>query len=232
MEFDWTWEGATAYRPDASADELGDGVSDEDARRHSTSWSGEVVEVDETGGRIFVSIANPDQTPTIGTFHVRPFEFLALLNEVYNAESFSDIRKVLLPRLGATEGGVYPRLDNPVSRGVTSLQPMWDHAWGILWGPPGTGKTYSIGQQVANVVDDPTERILIVSTTNKALDEAAIQVGKACQALSSPKLSAGRVLRVGKGVNLKRFREAGLLDLIRGTEADLLKQVADTEGQT
>jgi superfamily I DNA/RNA helicase len=35
------------------------------------------------------------------------------------------------------------------------------------------------------------------------------------------------VLRVGKGVNVKRFEEAGLFDLIRGTEGDLLHQVAD-----
>ncbi len=226
VEFDWTWEGATAFRPGASTDDSADGASDEEADDEAPLWSGEVVEVDETGGRIFVSIANPDQTPTTGTFHVRPFEFLALLNEVFNAESFSDIRKFLLPRLGATEGAVHPRVDGPVSRGVTSLQPMWDHAWGILWGPPGTGKTYSIGQQVAHVFDDLTERILIVSTTNKALDEAAIQVGTACNKLPIPKATAGRVLRVGKGVNLKRFREAGLEDLIRGTEVDLLDQVA------
>ena len=51
-------------------------------------WCGEVVEVDETGGRIFVSIANPDQKPTTGTFYVRPFEFLELLNDVYNDSTF------------------------------------------------------------------------------------------------------------------------------------------------
>ena len=226
VEFDWTWEGATAFRAEPSADDTSDRALAEDLDDESLYWCGEVVEVDETGGRIFVSISNPDQTPSTGTFHVRPFEFLALLNEVYNAQSFADIRKFLLPRLGATQGAIYPRLEGPVSRGVTSLQPLWDHGWGVLWGPPGTGKTYSIGQQVARVLDDPTERILIVSTTNKALDEAAIHLGKACLALSSPELAAGRILRVGKGVNLKRFHEAGLEDITRGTEADLLLHVA------
>ena len=227
VEFDWTWEGAVAFRPGASVDQSSDGVSADDAEDEAMYWFGEVVEVDETGGRIFVSISDPDQQPSTGTFYVRPFEFLGLLNEVYNAQTFSDVRKVLLPRLGATEGGVYPRLDSPVSQGMNSLQPMWDHAWGILWGPPGTGKTFSIGQQVAHLLDDPTERILIVSTTNKALDEAAIQLGKACQILASTTSTEGRILRVGKGVNLKRFREAGLEDLLRGTEAELLRQVAE-----
>ncbi len=110
---------------------------------------------------------------------------------------------------------------------MASLQRMWEHGWGILWGPPGTGKTYSIGQQAAHILADRSERILIVSTTNKALDEAAIQLGKACRAFCGAKLAEGRVLRVGKGVNLKRFHEAGLEDLIRGTEAHLLLRVAE-----
>ena len=231
MEFDWTWEGATAYRTDASSDDSGDGVVDEDADDLAPEWSGEVVELDETGGRIFVSISNPDQKPTTGTFYVSPFEFLGLLNEVYNDETFSNFREVLVSRLAATEGDVHRRLEGPVSRGISALQPIWDHAWGILWGPPGTGKTYSIGLQAAQVMGEPNERILIVSTTNKALDEAAIQVGNARRALAFPKSTVGRVLRVGKGVNLKRFRDAGLEDLIRGTEADLLLQVAELKEQ-
>jgi hypothetical protein len=79
-------------------------------------WCGEVVEVDETGGRIFVSISNPDQQPCTGTFYVRPFEFLELLNEVYNGQTFAEIRERLLPRLGATNGGAHPRLEGPVSQ--------------------------------------------------------------------------------------------------------------------
>jgi GNAT superfamily N-acetyltransferase len=117
-------------------------------------------------------------------------------------------------------------LVGPISQGLIPLQSMWNHAWGILWGPPGTGKTYSIGQHVAQILGDATERILITSTTNKALDEAAFQLGKACASLPDPKSLAGRVLRVGKGVNLKRFQEAGSLDLVRGTEAELLHRVA------
>jgi hypothetical protein len=227
VEFDWTWEGALAYRPGASMGDSSDDASVEDSGEEEIYWCGEVVEVDETNGRIFVLIENPDQKPTTGTFYVRPFEFLGLLNEVYNSHKFADVRKRLPARLRATEGGVYPRLADPISQGVASLQPMWDHAWGILWGPPGTGKTYSIGQQVARCLDDPTERILVVSTTNKAVDGAAIQAGKACRSLGSPACSEGRILRVGKGVHLKNYHEEGLDDLIRGTEADLLRQVAE-----
>jgi hypothetical protein len=91
VEFDWTWEGAIAYRPGVSEDSFADNKTD-DTPDDEMYWCGEVVEVDETGGRIFVSISNPDQTPTTGTFFVRPFEFLALLNEVYNSLTLSDCR--------------------------------------------------------------------------------------------------------------------------------------------
>ncbi len=227
VEFDWTWEGAIAYRPSAMIDDESDRRTARGSEDEEMYWSGEVVEVDEAGGRIFVLIANPDQQPTTGTFYVRPYEFLALLNEVYNHPNFSLVRENLLPRLGATEGGMHPRIEGEVSRGVPDFQPMWEHSWGMLWGPPGTGKTYSIGQQVASVLDDPTERILVVSTTNKAVDGAAIQIGKACRSMYGGPGVDGRVLRVGKGVNLKSFQAENLEDLIRGAELDLLHQVSE-----
>ena len=223
VEFDWTWEGAIAYRPGLSADSFDDDEPDEE----ENYWCGEVVEVDQTGGRIFVSISNPDQEPTTGTFYGRPFEFLALLNDVYNDRLFEPVRGTLSTRLAATEGGVYPRPGGVVSRGVPALQPMWEHSWGILWGPPGTGKTYSIGQQVARCLDDPSERILVVSTTNKATDGVAVEVGKACRTLGNPACPEGRILRVGKGVNLKRFLGEGLDGMVRGTETDLLHQAGE-----
>lgn len=226
VEFDWTWEGAIAYRPGASVGESPDDGSGDELDEEDLYWCGEVVEVDQTSGRIFVSIPNPDQEPTTGTFYVRPFEFLGLLHEVYNAGRFAEVRSAILLRLGATEGGVYPRLSGPISRGLESLQPMWDHAWGILWGPPGTGKTYSIGRQVARCLEDPSERILVVSTTNKAVDGTALQIGKACRDLGGDAWDDGSILRVGKGVNLREFHKEGLEGLVRGSEADLLQQVA------
>ena len=80
-------------------DDSSDDVSVEDSGEEEMYWCGEVVEVDETSGRIFVSIQNPDQEPTTGTFYVRPFEFLGLLNEVYNSRKFADVRDLLPARL-------------------------------------------------------------------------------------------------------------------------------------
>src|SRR4051812_24152517 len=62
VEFDWTWEGATAFRPTLIDDfRTFKDDSDEEA---SAVWYGEVVEVDEAKGVIFVWVNDPDRPPT------------------------------------------------------------------------------------------------------------------------------------------------------------------------
>ena len=65
VEFDWTWEGAIAYPAGCLGGRfVRSAFPPRMLDDESLYWCGEVVEVDETGGRIFVSISNPDQKPT------------------------------------------------------------------------------------------------------------------------------------------------------------------------
>ena len=176
VEFDWTWEGSVAFRPlllkefeDTQATFFENGSIDPEIE-DSIVWSGEVLEVDEASGRIFIVVTNPEHPPRRGSFYVRPFEFLAFLDAVYNEPSFTEIRSMLPPRLAAAEGGIHPDVTDLADVGLDHLKPWWRKSWSILWGPPGTGKTYTTGQQVASVLADPSERILVVSTTNRATD--------------------------------------------------------------
>src|SRR5207302_213843 len=98
------WEGATAFRPsdlegfDGDADTTDDFVgSPEDGT--PGVWSGEIVEVDEARGRIFVWVSDSASPPTTGSFYVRPFEFLAFLRMIYCDPSFDDLRRHLPARL-------------------------------------------------------------------------------------------------------------------------------------
>ncbi len=61
IEFDWTWEGAIAFRPKSLDDNpLFAKFSHEDAAYEDTIlWSGEVLEVDERNGCLFLSLNNP-----------------------------------------------------------------------------------------------------------------------------------------------------------------------------
>lgn len=55
---------------------------------------------------------------------------------------------------------------------------------GFLWGPPGTGKTTTLGAMMAGcVVQKPELRILLVGTTNQAVDQALVAADKALENL-------------------------------------------------
>lgn len=55
----------------------------------------------------------------------------------------------------------------------------------FLWGPPGTGKTYTLGAILAQyLIKRPRNRVLLLSATNMALDQALVSVDKALELLS------------------------------------------------
>ncbi|MGM9513499.1 DEAD/DEAH box helicase [Roseateles sp. DB2] len=61
-----------------------------------------------------------------------------------------------------------------------ALQTLVQHRCAYLWGPPGTGKTTTLGVLLAEYLDSrPGARILLVSSTNQAVDQALIAVDKA-----------------------------------------------------
>ena len=54
----------------------------------------------------------------------------------------------------------------------------------FLWGPPGTGKTTTLGALLASsVLQKPEVRILLVATTNQAVDQALVSVDRALEEL-------------------------------------------------
>jgi len=233
VEFDWTWEGATAFRPIAMRDFSDKTASDYDnwasecEIQDSILWAGEVLEVDETNGWIFVSVADPEHPPTTGSFYVRPFEFLAFLDSIFHDPQYDQIQDLLPARLMASAGNIHPEVASARGQGLPRLQNLWERAWGVLWGPPGTGKTYTTGRQVASVLEDPSERILVVSTTNRATDAAAIQIGRAARDFQLNELAAGSILRIGKGASLGSYEREDLTELLQGTETNYLARIEE-----
>lgn len=219
VEFDWTWEGSQAFK---SARDGDDGAVDED--NGTCVWSGEVVEVDETRGHIYVYVPDPERPPVTGPFTVRPFEFLASLQQVYNSPELAGLRTQLAPSLHACRGGIHPRATCSTGAGLAHLAELWRHSWAILWGPPGTGKTYTVGDQLAECCADE-ERFLIVSTTNKATDGAALSLGRAFK--KRGKDLDGQVIRVGKGATFQDFQARGMTKLLDGSETDMRRRIGE-----
>lgn len=61
----------------------------------------------------------------------------------------------------------------------------------FVWGPPGTGKTLLLGHAVAELAE--RGKVLVVATTNGALDEAA---GRTVASLGEEAVRSGRLIRV------------------------------------
>jgi hypothetical protein len=236
LEFDWTWEGALAFRPQDPDQVAGDTILTDDFIGSPASegagngrrgvWAGEVVEVDETKGRLFVSVGGTGSQPCCGTFFVRPFEFLVFLYSLFCRPEGDGLKKLLPARLNASRGDVHPAAAGPYS-GLKEFERLWGHSWGVLWGPPGCGKTTNVGRQVAACLGD-AGRTLVVSTTNKATDAAALAIGRGA---SQQSVEEGRILRIGKGADHEAYEAERLLALLRGTETELLREIGSLTRQ-
>jgi superfamily I DNA and RNA helicase len=227
IKFDWTWEGARAFCPASLDDDAtySDHFYEEAEYEDEVVWSGEIVEVDEQHGCLFIALDNPEAIPTVGLFFVRPFEFLSVLDAVYNGEDFETVREQLPERLAASEGDIHPRLSQQSPVGLSHLRDWWQHSWIVLWGPPGTGKTWQTGQQIASVLEDSTERILVVSTTNKATDAVALSLGEAAKDKCIHELDSETLPRIGKGASYQAFVTRQLESMLAGTESEILSKI-------
>lgn len=101
------------------------------------------------------------------------------------------------------------------------------HSSGFLWGPPGTGKTTTLGVLLAEYLDrQPHARVLLLSTTNQAVDQALIAVDKALHKGRRESLRAS-VQRLGTRFDAAAYE--GREHLIPAQDRDLIARLARAE---
>ncbi len=166
-------------------------------------WRAEVVEGAPGAHRVVV-LGPLDAPPRPGPARVFPFDFLRAAHDLVTSPRLAGARPAYGRLLGATLGELEAPgpLTGRVGNGTHGHR-AWTSPWAMVWGPPGTGKTHTVVEEVARILVDPDERVLVVSTTNKATDEVALRLGP----------GPGGVLRVGT-LRVGAFRSAGLLDLL------------------
>lgn len=101
------------------------------------------------------------------------------------------------------------------------------HSSGFLWGPPGTGKTTTLGVLLAEYLErHPGARVLLLSTTNQAVDMATLAVDKALLKGRREHLR-GDVQRLGTRFDAAAYE--GREHLIPTQDRDLIARLARAE---
>lgn len=82
--------------------------------------------------------------------------------------------------------------------------PYQSHA--LLFGPPGTGKTYTLSALIAQfLLHEPDQRVLLLSHTNAAVDDALVKVDKALERLEDYNRGK-RSVRIGKNFSMSAYK--------------------------
>lgn len=93
----------------------------------------------------------------------------------------------------------HPELNASQTRAV---QLCADSELAFVWGPPGTGKTHTLGHIITELLAQG-QRILVTSTTNAAVDQALAKLAGIPEA--QPFLNDGRVVRIGHGQGARTY---------------------------
>ncbi|HYO66055.1 MAG TPA: AAA domain-containing protein [Archangium sp.] len=162
---------------------------------------GEIVHVDPTNGRVFLSTRSlshiPPEVISAERWAFQPYDFSeALLAASRAYDSRGPRVREALDRVR----GIIPDDGAGPSPGPEDL---WEKPWALLWGPPGTGKTETVARLLAQSIQrNPKERILAVAPTNRAADTLALRVARMLSkagALHAPDTTC-RIFRGGIGV--------------------------------
>lgn len=175
--------------------------------------------------------------PQLGKLKIYPIRFLDKLAEAWSS-----------PFRGPRFYNAYEELEaNSAQKSFSSLNPklfeelrpaqrqafsLLDFRFSFLWGPPGTGKTHTLGALLATfLVENPTARVLLVSTTNTAVDLALVSVDQALERISKTVPGAAlcrhKCKRIGAHFVAQHYKERE--HLIPSTNEVLIQQLAALE---
>jgi DNA replication ATP-dependent helicase Dna2 len=114
-------------------------------------------------------------------------------------------------------------------RGQRRALKMVNYSSSFVWGPPGTGKTTALGVILAEYLHvNPRARVLLLSTTNHAVDQATLAVDKALEQVGREVLRQA-VKRVGSRFIAGHY--AGREHLLPVLDRELISRLAKAEAE-
>jgi superfamily I DNA and/or RNA helicase len=126
--------------------------------------------------------------------------------EAYGGKPNPVGERIMAPELasGTLSSFTIDNLDNYQKQAVTC---SISFNTSFIWGPPGTGKTSTIGE-IGNQLYKKQRSVLLVSHTNTAVDQAILRISKN---ISEDELTKGMVLRVGEPKDRRLIDQPNLL---------------------
>ncbi len=187
-----SWDGALLFKS------LGQG---------GQPWAAEVVSADLERQVLLVQGGFPEPEP--GPAVARPADFLvaaaALSDNPRLAHARRDFSRLLL-----LSAGRHPGPSDVHGHALPAAAPAsLRHGWSMVWGPPGTGKTHTLVEDVVRLLAHPETRVLVLATTNRATDEVALRLGA--------RLPGDTVQRYG-AANVREFVEKKLTRVLPASE--------------
>lgn len=231
--------GDVLWRLSLKVDERSRRRLQEDLEGQSAWWAGpprgtaDVLAVLPEQGELILRFCTTPP-PLSGPVFVYPPEYLEALHEQWLDPAWSTACVDWATRALSSEA---PTLDHPTADRTS--QPLrtaqresfrllrWPASF--LWGPPGTGKTYTLGALVAGFVSQfPGRRVLLFSSTNTAVDQALVAVDEALRHVAGGEPLRQRCKRVGQQFRPSHYE--GHEHLLPQSDPTLLRRLAELEG--
>jgi len=192
---------------------------------------GRVVEGVYVGGdRDLVTIAASEflgARVRSATMIATPWDLLMKLEERLTVLNTADDTGRAMDLLStSTAGTSLPELDGAFTANRwldasqrDALQTVAEHDVAFIWGPPGTGKTRTVGYLVRELIERH-KTVLVLAHSNAAVDVATLAVVNACR--GTPYLAAGAMIRYGIITNRDLMTESDVnpLSILAGRNAD------------
>lgn len=170
-------------------------------QREDFAWGGEIVHVDAVSGDTFVlpsgGVPSEETLKAATRWFYKPFDFADAILSAANAVPQGDPALTKALRW-VVDGAAEKARRVP----ATSIEEPWNAEWGLVWGPPGTGKTQSVAERVADfVIRHPEHRVVAIAPTNRAVDELTLRICRCLKDRNALSNGAGacRVFRGGVG---------------------------------